>query len=60
MGLLQARTGEKVTTHREKGLFRTMQNAWQGLDASVLIGFIQQLVDVMKLVHEKPGKLVKK
>jgi transposase len=35
-----------------------MQSVWQGLYPSLLAQFINELVDVMKVVHEKPDALV--
>lgn len=43
----------------EERLKVVMEEVWQGLDASVLKGFILELPDVMKKVHEQPKKHVK-
>lgn len=42
----------------EDGLFSIMQEVWMGLDASALKAFIHELPDVMKMVHDCPGKHV--
>ena len=42
----------------EEGLFRIMQEVWVGLEVSALKAFIHELPDVMKRVHDYPGKYV--